>query len=258
MKKLIFLFFLFFKLLPAQSYNTIIEYIVKNHEGDANAILISNNQENIFFHCKSNLDIDYEKLDKVNYNDIRPDLIFKFDKKSNTYFQTMPLFLAGDPGFSSELAKDMAPAPKWDITKEKKIILDYNCIKATTNFRGRIWTVWFTTDVSGDVFPWKLRGLPGAILEVSESKNILSLKATKIVLNANYLQPKILENLFSKFSSNATDYKTVIEFDNKGLKDIQNKQIANYPAGTVFLEIPNIREGLLEKTFEWEEEPKKP
>lgn len=165
MKKLIFLFFLFFKLLPAQSYNTIIEYIVKNHEGDANAILISNNQENIFFHCKSNLDIDYEKLDKVNYNDIRPDLIFKFDKKSNTYFQTMPLFLAGDPGFSSELAKDMAPAPKWDITKEKKIILDYNCIKATTNFRGRIWTVWFTTDIPGDVFPWKLKGLSGAILK---------------------------------------------------------------------------------------------
>lgn len=41
-------------------------------------------------------------------------------------------------------------APKklnWELINETKNISGYTCSKATTNFRGRKYTAWFTTDI---------------------------------------------------------------------------------------------------------------
>lgn len=222
------------------------------------AFLLSGNEENIFFLTSNASDILYENLINDNYYYIHPDFIYKFQKNNQIFYQTLPFFFGESSNFNSKLTFDKAIEPKWKITTDTKKILDYNCIKATTEFRGRQWIVWFTPDIPGDIFPWKLQGLPGAILEVSESKNIFSLKANMVILNINYNKPKILEDLFEKNLQNAEDYKNVITLQNKILKDKQNREIAGYPAGTIFVESPHYREGELEKTFEWEEEPKKP
>lgn len=57
----------------------------------------------------------------------------------------------------------------WQIENEIKKIGNFNCKKATTNFRGHEYTAWFTEDIPVPFGPWKLNGLPGLILEVYDT-----------------------------------------------------------------------------------------
>lgn len=62
--------------------------------------------------------------------------------------------------------------PNWKIHSDKKEILGYDCQKATTDYLGRKWIVYFTTDIPINKGPWKLWGLPGLIVEASDSQSI--------------------------------------------------------------------------------------
>lgn len=63
------------------------------------------------------------------------------------------------------------PQLKWKILSKSKTILGYTCQCATVTFRGRDYEAWFTADIPLSYGPWKFQGLPGLILEVSDSKN---------------------------------------------------------------------------------------
>ena len=52
-------------------------------------------------------------------------------------------------------------------------VLGMECKKATTNFRGRYWEVWYTEDIPISQGPWKLCGLPGMILKANCPKFML-------------------------------------------------------------------------------------
>lgn len=53
----------------------------------------------------------------------------------------------------------------WKIHTETKQIGSFLCKKATTRFRGRNYTAWFTPKIAVQDGPWKLHGCPGLILE---------------------------------------------------------------------------------------------
>ena len=59
----------------------------------------------------------------------------------------------------------------WKISTEKKKIGEFQTQKATTNFAGRNWIAWFTTDVPIQDGPYKFSGLPGLIVEIADDKN---------------------------------------------------------------------------------------
>lgn len=59
---------------------------------------------------------------------------------------------------------------KWKIEKETKILANFKLQRATTNFGGRKWTAWFTTDIPISEGPYKFRGLPGLILFLEDDK----------------------------------------------------------------------------------------
>lgn len=67
---------------------------------------------------------------------------------------------------------------KWKITQEKKEVLGYICTAATCKFRGREYTAWFTSEIPFSYGPWKFCGLPGLILEISDSEGDFSFVAT--------------------------------------------------------------------------------
>jgi GLPGLI family protein len=76
------------------------------------------------------------------------------------------------------------PKINWEISKESKTILDYKCLKATCQFRGRKYTAWFADGIVPYLGPWKLTGLPGTILELTDSDNVISISITKILTNS--------------------------------------------------------------------------
>lgn len=59
----------------------------------------------------------------------------------------------------------------WKLEDEDSVICEYPCKKATTFFRGRKWTVWYSTDLPYNDGPWKFCGLPGLVMAArDESK----------------------------------------------------------------------------------------
>lgn len=69
------------------------------------------------------------------------------------------------------ITAEKAPQINWIITDETTMIKTYKCIKATTHFRGRDYTAWFTTDIAITDAPWKFNGLPGLVMHIYDSKN---------------------------------------------------------------------------------------
>lgn len=58
----------------------------------------------------------------------------------------------------------------WKLTGDKKKIHNYNCQKAVGTFRGRTYEAWFTPEIPIKEGPYKFGGLPGLILEISDTQ----------------------------------------------------------------------------------------
>lgn len=81
---------------------------------------------------------------------------------------------------SSFIVKENIPDIEWEILTEHKIINNFNCQKAITNFRGREYTVWFTNEIPISVGPWKLAGLPGLMVYGYDSTYTFEFNLTKL------------------------------------------------------------------------------
>ena len=72
------------------------------------------------------------------------------------------------------------PVLKWKLEDGTKEILGYVCNKAVARFRGRTWTAWYALEIPVPSGPWKLSGLPGLILEASDSTGNYKFEAAGI------------------------------------------------------------------------------
>lgn len=68
----------------------------------------------------------------------------------------------------------------WKISNEKENILGYKAQMATTNFAGRQWTAWFTTELPISAGPYKFYGLPGLILKIYDKTNTHSFEIVSV------------------------------------------------------------------------------
>lgn len=76
--------------------------------------------------------------------------------------------------FDADRMKDYRqarPALKWQLHDEHADICGYACHKATAEYGGRGWTVWYAPEIPLAVGPWKLGGLPGAILHATDGRS---------------------------------------------------------------------------------------
>lgn len=88
----------------------------------------------------------------------------------------------------------------WEIDDSTKTIMGYECIKATTDYHGRKWAAWFAPEIPLQEGPWKLSGLPGLILEASESSGQHSFKADGIEKTDTEIKPVYNKKSYSKTS----------------------------------------------------------
>lgn len=79
------------------------------------------------------------------------------------------------------------------------VILGYTCKMATTFFRGRSYTAWFTPDIPISDGPYKFRGLPGLILMIYDSQGFHKFEMVGISSKPGNSAPILLENISNCF-----------------------------------------------------------
>lgn len=104
--------------------------------------------------------------------------IFLYNDKQNFYFNEE--FIDGEIA----VVKEDKITWKWKILSETKKIGNFTCQKAQTTFRGSAFTAWFTNEIPVPFGPWKAKDLPGLILELFDSNEIMHITATKVTLKS--------------------------------------------------------------------------
>lgn len=59
---------------------------------------------------------------------------------------------------------------KWELLNETAIISGFKAQKATTDFGGRTWVAWFSTEIPYNDGPYKFNGLPGLIVKIYDTR----------------------------------------------------------------------------------------
>jgi len=170
---------------------------------------------------------------KINiYNNIPNDLGMLTDLKKNIiiYHKYLPLNINGTL-LDTIFVKDSARVIKWEIQNEFKKINIYNCQRAKGQFRGRNYIVWFTSDIPISLGPWKLNGLPGLILEASDSKNMFHFYADKIILFMNENIIDVSGFLYKNYITPLTEWEKLLNSMSKISEEISEKIKSSLPRG---------------------------
>lgn len=77
--------------------------------------------------------------------------------------------------------KDSLFKMTWKLTGISKLLIEQECYEATTEFRGRKYIAYFTTNFNYSDGPWKFNGLPGLILEVKSDDKLFHYVAKSII-----------------------------------------------------------------------------
>lgn len=101
---------------------------------------------------------------------------------------------------------------KWVLTNDTLTILGNPCLSATTDFRGRRYTAFYSTSLPLSEGPWKFGGLPGLILCIKSQDNFIEWTATKIVKNYTgaFKQSTLSKYKFLSWDQYVEKYKEVI------------------------------------------------
>ena len=138
---------------------------------------------------------------------------------------------------------------------QNKKIGKYLCSKATTNFRGRKYIVWYTEEIPLRFGPWKLTGLPGLILEAYDE----TLKYRWIVKKIGGVDKKFLlirKKVKYHKSIELEEFVRIKYGDNTKAKNFEKKIKSKLPRGAKVKVKRNKFRQNKELIYEWEEEIK--
>lgn len=188
---------------------TVTDYIQVNTKGNTNFT---------FFYNRMKRD-SIESLRKISSQE-RYTLFVNDHPYSIKTVKNKAIFTAevGDQYFSYEQTIDF----KWKLTDTKRKIDSYNCKLATVSYAGRTWNAWYTMDLPMDVGPYKFKGLPGCIVEMSDVDGIFkyTLIQTKRKDNlrfehyANVLKSPIISTTREEFNKYQQAYLS-LSFDQR-------------------------------------------
>lgn len=143
---------------------------------------------------------------------------------------------------------------QWEmIGNSYKNILGYTCKLAKTHFRGRQYFAYFTPDIPFGIGPWKLKGLPGLILEAYDANEDYHYTVTAINLNIDGSFPEEMLDFVAKNKEQKVHYKVFINEQSVYFEKLKSKVISNLPKGSTLKEAQNPRKEMREVMFEWEE-----
>lgn len=221
MKYLLLLLFPFF--ISAQTHRFIYEYQFKSDSltkalTKENMILDINPDEIKFYPYFFAENDSINKL-KNNNNSSWDDLLPVITRSRNTNKNTSYVLL--NDLFSVQTVDPI----NWKLSTETKKVGNYSLQKATTTFGGRNWTAWFNTEINLNEGPYKFRGLPGLIFEISDDRNNFSFSLVKSYqLKSTYDTSEFLESFAGQKAIPITEkmlLKKQLELFNDPLQDFK-------------------------------------
>jgi GLPGLI family protein len=136
---------------------------------------------------------------------------------------------------------------KWNEVGQRDTILGYLCKTAFAEFRGREYQAFYTKDLPFTAAPWKFHGLPGVILKVITTDDVLVYEAqsVEVIENSNIVYNPFANYEQISYDSFCKHYKNyrkeVIKKRNQRAKQ-QNRPIPkNNKAPRVEVIIPENR-----------------
>ncbi|RXM50739.1 MULTISPECIES: GLPGLI family protein [unclassified Chryseobacterium] len=99
----------------------------------------------------------------------------------------------------------------WNIQPEKQKIGEYNTQKATTEYGGRKWTAWFSSDIPFQDGPYKFYGLPGLIVKIEDDEKNYSWMLSGNKKIANYDELSYSDKINAKYGISNTVTPTTKE-----------------------------------------------
>jgi GLPGLI family protein len=128
---------------------------------------------------------------------------------------------------------------EWKIYDDTKNFGKRKCRKATTNFRGRTYTAWYSPDIKTNIGPWKFKDTPGLIFEIYDNDKILHIKLntlnTKKYSNINSWENEKIKKVIS-----LKEYKIKKDKEEDAILERLNSKL---PKGSKpFIRNNNIRE----------------
>jgi|UPI0004B0CCD3 GLPGLI family protein len=231
-----------------QSQNGEVIYTFFANGAKKEAKLIFNNSQSIF--TIKNDQLNKKKVEVIGREEEKSnmniELYFNFDINTPMSFGMLtdiknnciidhkffPIDFAAIK-FDTLFVKDKARIISWELLNETKNINSFKCQKAIGNFRGRTYTVWFTNDIPVSLGPWKLNGLPGLILEATDSLNQFQYFAEKIELQME-ISTIDTEGFFNQIYITPIQERIIyVSFVELMFKEITTKIRSSMPRGVV-------------------------
>ena len=140
-------------------------------------------------------------INKFYYNGFRNKLNREINKdgyliNSNPYFsevyfnrskQNYDIYTGAILGYDIMfIYKELINKHNIKLLDGEKEILGYECKKASINYAGILWTVWYAPKINNNLGPWKLGGLPGMILEATDRNSDFHFQCFKLLDNDFY------------------------------------------------------------------------
>ncbi|OBS12376.1 GLPGLI family protein [Elizabethkingia miricola] len=199
MKKLVFLLFIFCIALQAsiaaQRFTYEYKYALDSTRKDSlntEHMILDISKSGSKFYSKAKYESDslikaeVEKQMKMGSSNIQMKSGYKGSinfsvEKNYPDFKTYLLTNVGAIGGVSKYKVLDDRKMEWKILKEQQKIGEFNAQKAETNFAGRKWIAWFTTDIPFQDGPYKFHGLPGLIVKIesADKTHSMELKGVK-------------------------------------------------------------------------------
>ncbi|WP_233741952.1 GLPGLI family protein [Halpernia frigidisoli] len=181
MRKLIFIFLLISFAAHSQNTRVIYEYKFRSDSTKIDSLkkewmYLDIDKDGSKYYSKKKFDSDSIQLEiikkqlslggghiSISQGHSSGDVLYSVEKKYPDYQTYLFTSVDNDNYKVSEDRKF-----QWTILKDVDKVEGYNVQKATTNFAGRHWTAFFTSEIPIQDGPYKFFGLPGLILKIED------------------------------------------------------------------------------------------
>ncbi|AZA52860.1 GLPGLI family protein [Chryseobacterium sp. G0201] len=120
---------------------------------------------------------------------------------------------------------------KWEITDITEKQNGYPSQKAIANFGGRVWTAWFTKEISISDGPYKLSGLPGSIVKLEDDKGDYKFDLIKKIIVKNAFEEPVSSDAKQSKRINFNGDKAAVELEFAKNKRLGGNGMQNFGDG---------------------------